>query len=131
MYSLGGPSLENFRVSEKQFQMCQDHQSGKEHFYYPTRMTFCSQCLADKQIDKKDCIGSRQFCQAMMHRFTTLLDNATFMPVEHIQKEKEYGIPWRSAFKKELYAHADQMYKLMIDQNGTFPDDEDPFVFFH
>ena len=23
------------------------------------------------------------------------------------------------------------MYKLMIDENGSFPDDEDPFVFFH
>ena len=26
------------------------------------------------------------------------------MPSEHIQKEKEYGITWRSAFKKELAA---------------------------
>ena len=23
------------------------------------------------------------------------------------------------------------MYKLKVDQNGTFPNDEDPFVFFH
>ena len=53
------------------------------------------------------------------------------MPVEHIQKEKEYGIPWRSAFKKELYASADELYKLMIDQNGNFPTDEDPFIFFY
>ena len=30
------------------------------------------------------------------------MDNATFMPSEHIQKEKEYGIPWRSAFKKQM-----------------------------
>ena len=37
-----------------------------------------------------------------MERFILLLDNATYMPSEHIQKEKEYGIPWRSAFKVEM-----------------------------
>ena len=30
------------------------------------------------------------------------MDNAKCMPNEHIQKEKEYGIEWRTAFKKEL-----------------------------
>ena len=37
-----------------------------------------------------------------MQRFVILLDNAAYMPLEHVQKEKEYGIPWRSAFKAEL-----------------------------
>ena len=37
-----------------------------------------------------------------MQRWITLLDNATYMPVEHIQKEKEYGIKWRTAFKDEM-----------------------------
>ena len=60
----------------------------------------------------------------------TLLDNATYMPCEHIQKEKEYGIPWRTAFKKELYFFADQSYKRMVGDDG-FPETEDPFVFFH
>ena len=60
----------------------------------------------------------------------TLLDNATYMPCEHIQKEKEYGIPWRSAFKKELMAFADATYKRLVGDDG-FPETEDPFVFFH
>ena len=84
MYSLGGPSLENFHTQEKQFQMCQDYQQPKEYFYFPTRMTYCSQMLAEKGIDVAKCISARGFCQAMMHRFSTLLDNATQMPHEHI-----------------------------------------------
>ena len=52
------------------------------------------------------------------------------MPCEHKQKEKEYGIPWRSAFKKELYEFADAAHKRLVDENG-FPETEDPFVFFH
>jgi len=60
----------------------------------------------------------------------TLLDNATYMPCEHIQKEKEYGIPWRSAFKKEMMAFADSSYKRLVSDDG-FPETEDPFVFFH
>lgn len=49
-----------------------------------------------------ECISARTFCEGVMNRYITLLDNATFMPSEHIQKEKEYGITWRTAFKKEL-----------------------------
>ena len=52
------------------------------------------------------------------------------MPCEHKQKEKEYGIPWRSAFKKELYEFADSTHKRLVGEEG-FPETEDPFVFFH
>lgn len=52
------------------------------------------------------------------------------MPCEHRQKEKEYGIPWRSAFKKELYEFADAAHKRLVDESG-FPETEDPFLFFH
>ena len=132
MYSLGGPDLANFasKTNEKKFQMCQTHLHPKEYFFYPTRMTLCGECLIEKSINQNDCTDARKFCQAMMHRFTTLLDNATHMPNEHIQKEKEYGIPWRSAFKKQIFAHADQIYKKLVDPNGQFPEDEDPFTFY-
>ena len=46
-----------------------------------------------------------------MQRFVTLLDNATYMPLEHIQKEKEYGIPWRSSFKSEVEIFAEEAKK--------------------
>jgi len=60
----------------------------------------------------------------------TLLDNATYMPCEHIQKEKEYGIPWRTAFKKELQAFTDSMCKRLVGEE-SFPETEDPFLFYH
>ena len=54
-----------------------------------------------------------------MQRFVTLLDNATYMPLEHIQKEKEYGIPWRSAFKAELNAFAELARKRFIGEESA------------
>jgi len=52
------------------------------------------------------------------------------MPCEHKQKEKEYGIPWRTAFKGELFEFADSTHKRLVGPDG-FPYTEDPFVFFH
>ena len=52
------------------------------------------------------------------------------MPCEHIQKEKEYGIPWRSAFKAELQTFANVTYKRLVGED-ELPKQEDPFVFFH
>lgn len=66
----------------------------------------------------------------MMQRYLTLLDNATYMPSEHIQKEKEYGIPWRTAFKREMIAFADAVTKRMISEEG-FDEADDPLLFFH
>lgn len=75
-------------------------------------------------------MSARLFCQQIMQRYVTLLDNATYMPAEHIQKEREYGIVWRSALKRELYTFADQVYKRMVGEEG-FPETEDAFRFFH
>ena len=64
-----------------------------------------------------------------MLRYITLLDNATFMPSEHIQKEKEYGITWRTAFKAELSELVAIVSKKLIS-----PDEEistDPFEVIH
>ena len=66
-----------------------------------------------------------------MQRYITLLDNATYMPCEHIQKEKEYGIPWRSAFKAELESMVDALAKRTISSDGFDKDTEDPFVVMH
>ena len=61
-----------------------------------------------------------------------MLDNATYMPCEHIQKEKEYGIPWRSAFKKELETMIDGLAKRTVSSDGFDEDlNEDPFVLLH
>ena len=105
--SCGDLDLMSKSTPNKEYQPCVEHNSKKEFFHFETRMTLCSQCLVDKQMDKDRCVECRFFCQALMQRFVSLLDNATYMPLEHVQKEKEYGIPWRSAFKAELETFAE------------------------
>ena len=53
------------------------------------------------------------------------------MPCEHIHKEKEYGITWRTAFKAELIAFADKTHRRLIESDSGFPENEDPFQFLH
>ena len=68
-----------------------------------------------------------------MDRYVTLLDNVTYMPIEHIQKEKEYGIPWRTTFKQEVLTMADNTHNRLFgyDAGGFQANSEDPFVFYH
>ena len=65
-----------------------------------------------------------------MQRFVVLLDNAAYMPLEHVQKEKEYGIPWRSAFKAELEIFSEQAKARFLGDEGERVADP-PFEFFH
>ena len=64
-----------------------------------------------------------------MGRYIVLLDNATFMPSEHIQKEKEYGITWRTAFKKELADLVAVVVKKLISSDEE--DITEPFELIH
>ena len=82
-------------------------------------------------IDIEQCVLARDYCQTIMQRYITLLDNATYMPCEHVQKEKEYGIPWRSAFKAEMEVMIDALAKRTISSDGFDADHEDPFVVMH
>lgn len=60
-----------------------------------------------------------------MQRLILLLDSATFMPVEHSQKEKEYGFLWRTAFKHEMRAQVCELCKLL---SYTLKETEDPLL---
>ena len=60
-----------------------------------------------------------------------MLDEATYMPVEYIQKEKEYGITWRTAFKAELLEKTQTLCKRTIDSDGFNAKFEDPFEILH
>jgi len=66
-----------------------------------------------------------------MDRFFTLLDNVTYMKHEHIQKEKEYGIAWRSAFKAELFEISASLHARTMGESEAEDMDEDPFVVMH
>ena len=54
----------------------------------------------DHEVDEKHANqDSRKKCHELMLKWINLLENATYMPVEHIQKEREYSIMWRTSFK--------------------------------
>ena len=54
------------------------------------------------------------------------------MPGEHVQKEKEYGIKWRSAFKEEMRLILTEESEGQIDEQEKFDyNNEDQFVFLH
>ena len=91
----------------------------------------CKGHIEDHQVDPASVVDARDYCQGIMQRYITMLDNATYMPCEHIQKEKEYGIPWRSAFKVELEQMIDALVRRTIDAEGFDPDLEDPFELLH
>lgn len=129
--SCGDLDLMSKATENKDFSVCPEHNSPKELFHFDTRMTLCSQCLVDKRIDRGNCVEARKFCQAVMQRFVTLLDNATYMPIEHVQKEKEYGIPWRSAFKAELQAFTEVAKSRFLGEEQKFELADEAFVFFH
>ena len=85
--------------------------------------------MADQKIELNKCINAREYCDKVMFRYITLLDNGTFMPSEHIQKEKEYGITWRTAFKKELNSLVGVISQKLISADGHIQ--EDPFEVLH
>ena len=114
----------------KQITVCQEHGQNKEYFHVSSRQMLCPQCLSERKIQADDCVSSRQYCSDMMQRYITLLDNATYMPTEHVQKEKEYGIQWRTAFKREMISFADAVARRMIRDEG-FDEADDPLLFFH
>ena len=105
------------------------------YFHFDSLSTLCVFCLDEKNINFNDCLDARAFCHFQMKRYLSLLDSVTFMPCEHFQKEKEFGIRWRSAFKTELYEFADSIHKLLVSWEEQFPRSEpgsgiDPFEFF-
>lgn len=78
------------------------HGNPREYFHMQRKFLGCPTEIEKQGLNLSDCVPARSYCEQIMQRYITLLDNATFMPSEHIQKEKEYGITWRTAFKNEL-----------------------------
>ena len=76
-------------------------------------------------------MDARAYCSAVMLRYIKLLDDCTYMPNEHIQKEKEYGIPWRSAYKVEIRNLVDELAKKFLGSQAEAATKEDPFLILH
>ena len=101
------------------------HQKPKEKYHVKKGMSGCPQCFTQANLPAEELIESKEYCEQVMARYIDVLDNATYMPHEHIQKEKEYGIKWRSAFKVELYDLVQQLCR------GDLRVGEDPFADLH
>ena len=102
----------------------------KQYFRLTDRKLGCHEEMKQAKVELTECVDARTFCDSVMQRYIVVLDNATFMPCEHIQKEKEYGIIWRSAFKAELHQLIDTVSKRLISSDG-FNTENDPFDVLH
>ena len=105
------------------------HGNPREYFHMARKFLGCAEEIEKQGLSLADCVSSRSYCEGIMARYICLLDNATFMPSEHIQKEKEYGITWRTAFKKELNDLVAIVSKKLISAEEETP--ADPFEVIH
>ncbi|CDW79693.1 UNKNOWN [Stylonychia lemnae] len=85
------------------FQKCQWHQDQNQVYYNSdTRVSYCDTCIASDKVNVNELIVSTKYCQEAYDNWKKLLNQSQYLSSEHEQKEKEYGIPWRSAFKVEI-----------------------------
>ena len=47
--------------------------------------------------------------QGLSQRWASIIDNARYLDTEYIQKEKEYGINWRAAYKVILHQQVEKL----------------------
>ena len=47
----------------------------------------------------------------LLIKWDKVMDNAKYLGYEHRYKEKEYGIKWRSAYKRVMNAECDKLMK--------------------
>ena len=102
-------------ITSKTIDLCPSHSMPKELFHFKSKSTGCQKCFITQQINFAELVDARVFCTKIMERYICVLDNATYMPCEHVQKEKEYGLPWRCAFKDELNTLVKDLRKRVME----------------
>lgn len=100
-------------------------------FHPSTRVLGCEKCFSSQSIPAKELVNAREYCDQVMQRYINILDDATYMPNEHIWKEKEYGIPWRTEFKLKLAEIINKLAKKALDKNDDDIKNKDPFALLH
>ena len=120
-------------LTQKVVNPCTTHNLLKELFHPASKTTGCQKCFIEKQTMFNELVDAREYCSKVMERFIDILDNATYMPNEHIQKEKEYGIPWRTAFKEELTINVSELSRKTLgnQEQDDKEHKEDPFATLH
>ena len=101
-----------------------------EYFSKSLKKSMCAQCVFEGKIERDTLSDSRKLIQDLMQRWINLIDNATYMPCEHIQKEKEFGIRWRTAFKKGVGEIIEGDFEA-LQHELYVAEIEDPFVYMH
>ena len=119
-----------FSETTRQEEWCSTYSKKKDLFHVKSKLLGCLEMMQAKEIPLEEVVPASNICKSIMERFFDLLDNVTYMKHEHIQKEKEYGIPWRSAFKKELIELVDETHRRLIGEENEILD-EDPFMVMH
>jgi len=97
-------TMSAFSKSEHDLTQCPKHPNRHiEYFSVELEKGLCPSCVYEEdEIDKTTLSSAKTMCDDMMKRWVNLIDNATYMPIEHLFKEKDFGIRWRTAFKAEI-----------------------------
>ncbi len=74
---------------------------------------YCEKCVVDYKMNASALFSTVQYCNDTYDAWKRLENQTKYLSAEHDQKEKEYGIPWRSAFKKEINSSL-QILRLKI-----------------
>lgn len=84
-------------------------------------------CVEAFKLDASQLLKSDEYCDKVIREWKVLVDWVKYLTPEHQQKEREYGIPWRSAFKQEMHICLQNLC-LELYNNKSFLDGKDPFL---
>ena len=97
-------TMSAFSKQENDLKSCPKHPNRHiEYFSVEMGYGLCPSCVYEVEgLEKSSLADAKKTCTDLLARWVNLIDNATYMPVEHLFKEKDFGIRWRSAFKEEM-----------------------------
>ena len=123
--------LASLSASTKRVTTDEKYKQPMEFFSMELNKTMCRGYAEDNNIKVETLLNASDYCQSVMMRYIHLLDKATFMPAEHIQKEREYGIIWRSAFKREMKELIEGMVARCVSSDGFTEKYDNEFHLLH
>ena len=68
-----------------------------------------------------------EYCQEVLDRWKVMANWCKYLRSEHEQKEREYGIPWRSQFKIESIKEVKEVKSKIFGEDFDKNDQLTPF----